>query len=164
MLVFYILQNIKYIMKLLIKQMSETAKLPIYGTPGSAGVDLCSDEDCIIKPGERKCISTGIAIEWVQNNKDDDKPENFYMRLAARSGLSLKQNIDIAAGVCDSSYRGQIGVILINNGRCNFIVLKGDRIAQAILTKIEVFSEILFTNDLSTSDRGNGGFGSTGTN
>lgn len=149
-------------MKLLIKKLSETAQMPIYGDEFAAGCDIRSDEDCIIEAGKRKCVKTGLSIQWIQNNEDDEKPENFYLRLADRSGLAFRYGITILAGVIDYSYRGEIKVILFNSGEDNFVIEKGDRICQGILTKIERLSENEFVDELSETKRGEGGFGSTG--
>jgi dUTP pyrophosphatase len=149
-------------MKLIVKQLTETAQIPTYGDEFAAGLDIRSAKDYIIEPKQRECISTGIAIEWIKNNENDENPENFYMRIAARSGLSVKNNIDLGAGVIDSNYRGEIKVVLINNGTEKFIINTGDRIAQGILTRIIRFDEIVLQTDLSETIRGEGGFGSTG--
>jgi len=149
-------------MKLLIKKLSETVQMPVYGDEYAAGLDLRSDEDCVIEAGKRKCIKTGLSIQWIKNNEDDEEPEKFYLRLAPRSGLGLKKSIDVACGVIDFSYRGEIGVVLINNGEEDFIINKGDKIVQAILTRIQVFSDIEFVDELSNTQRSNGSFGSTG--
>lgn len=150
-------------MKLIVKKLSETSKPPLYGDELAAGADLYANEDCIIKPGERACIGTGIAIEWVKNNKYDEEPESYYMKLSSRSGLSKNFGIEIGAGILDPSYRGEIKVMMFNHGEKEFIVSHGDRICQGILTRITRFSEIEFVDELSETERGQGGFGSTGT-
>lgn len=149
-------------MKLLIKKLSETVQMPVYGDEYAAGLDLRSDEDCVIEAGKRKCIKTGLSIQWIKNNEDDEEPEKFYLRLAPRSGLAFRQGIDIFGGVIDFNYRGEIKAILFNSGEEDFVIEKGDRICQAILTRIERFDEIEFVNELSETERGEGGFGSTG--
>jgi dUTP pyrophosphatase len=150
-------------MKLIVKKLSETALAPKYGDPGAAGADLYSDEDCVIESGKRKCVGTGICVEWIKNNEHDEEPEQFYLRIAPRSGLSVKSGINVLAGICDVSYRGEIKVVLINHGDTDFIINKGDKIAQMIITRITKFDEIEFADELSATERGEKGFGSTGT-
>lgn len=150
-------------MKLIVKKLSETAELPVYGSELSAGLDLRASEDKSIAPNERTCVKTGIAVEWIKNNENDEEPSQFYLRIAPRSGLSVKNGINILAGVVDYPYRGEIGVVLINHGDKEFIIKQGDRIAQAILTRCEIFTEIELSDELSETQRGAGGFGSTGT-
>ena len=167
-------------MKLIVKTLTDDAIIPTYGSVDAAGLDLYASSDYLILPNTRDCISTGIAIEWARSNEFQDKfqdkfqdefqdkfqdenPENFYMRIAPRSGLAYKHGIDVGAGVIDFGYRGEIKVILFNHGDNEFIIKKGDRIAQAILTRIIRFSEIITSDTLSDTQRGSGGFGSTGT-
>lgn len=150
-------------MKLKVKTINSNAKLPTYGSICSAGIDLSSCEDYVIQANSRQAISTGICLEWTKNNENDnEEPSDYYLRIAPRSGLALKNGIDVLAGVIDCDYRGEIKVILQNNGNENFIITKGDRIAQAILTKISRFTEIILTDILEDTIRGEGGFGSTG--
>ena len=104
-------------------QLEFGAVIPTRGTSGSVGLDLSANEDMVVHPGERKCISTGIACGF---------PPNTYGHIAARSGLSLK-GIDIGAGILDPDYTGFIKVLIINNGQENFIVNSGDKIAQLIV-------------------------------
>jgi dUTP pyrophosphatase len=133
---------------------SEFAKAPLRAEQGAAGYDLFSAEDIIIPIKNRKLVSTEISIEI---------PHETYARIAPRSGLSVK-GIDVGAGVVDQSYRGKIKVLLINNSEKDFEVKIGDRIAQLIIEKcfypeVEIVNNI---DDLSTTSRGEGGFGSTG--
>ena len=111
-------------------------------------------EEMIIEPGQRGLIKTNIAVSI---------PESYYGRVAPRSGLSYKKGLDVLAGVIDSDYRGDIGVILLNTGSETFKANLGDRIAQLIIEKCHKASwkEV---NDLSDSVRSSGGFGSTGRN
>ncbi len=150
-------------MRLLIKTLDSSAIVPTYGTDDAAGLDLYANVDLIIPPDTRACVSTGISLEWVKNNELDEEPKNFYLRIAPRSGLAFKNGIDVGAGVVDFGYRGEIKVILFNHGDKEFIISKGDRIAQAILTRIIRFDEISLSDTLSETQRGVGGFGSTGT-
>ncbi len=130
--------------------------LPKYETIGSAGIDLQAgiDEDIIIKPNETKLIKTGIAIAL----------ENGYeAQIRPRSGLALKNSITVlnTPGTIDCDYRGEICVILINHGKNDFVVSKGMRIAQMVISKYEQ-AEIIEVEDLDETARGKGGFGSTG--
>jgi dUTP pyrophosphatase len=136
-----------------IKLLSEDAKVPFRANQTDAGADICSIEDVIITPLERKAIGTGISIEI---------PEGYYGRIAPRSGLAYKNGIDVLAGVLDSSYRGEIKVILFNTDKENsFEIKKGERIAQLIIEDHFNF-EFEVVEDLSDTKRGVGGFGSTG--
>lgn len=125
---------------------------------GDAGIDLYATEDCVVLPGRQKLIKTGISVSF---------SPDYYLRIAPRSGLAYKHGIDVMAGVIDSSYRGEIGVILRNHcypsvqtGEA-FIINRGDRIAQMIPERISQ-EEFVFVEDLNESNRGDGGFGSTG--
>lgn len=129
------------------------AKIPSRSNPTDAGADLCSIEGAMIHPGERKTISTGVSLEI---------PEGFYGRVAPRSGLAAKHGIDVLAGVIDSSYRGEVKVVLINTDKHNtFHISEGDRIAQLIIESHFNFP-IIESSSLSESRRGKDGFGSTG--
>ena len=131
---------------------------PTYQTKFSAGMDLMSflKEPIIIKSGEFKLISTGIHIKL---------PETFEAQVRSRSGLALKKGVSVlnSPGTIDSDYRGEIGVILINHSKNDFIVKSGDRIAQLVIAKHE---SIIWKNvdSIDSSLRGDGGFGSTGLN
>ena len=143
-------------MQLNIKKLYDDVTLPQYGSPFAAGLDLSSYVDTVVEPKSRKLISTGISISWNSENE-------YYMRIAPRSGLSVKNNIDIGAGVVDSDYRGEIFVCFINNdNEKSYVIKKGERIAQMILTRIERFNNIAVVDDHSITLRGTGGFGSTG--
>jgi dUTP pyrophosphatase len=135
---------------------SEKSQVPKRAEDGAAGYDLYSSEEKIINKGERILVSTDISIQL---------PHETYGRVAPRSGLSVK-GIDVGAGVIDESYRGVVKVLLINNGCDNFTIKVGDRIAQLIIEKCyyPVPTVVESIKDLSISDRGEGGFGSTGIN
>jgi dUTP pyrophosphatase len=136
-----------------IKTLNINAKLPTTSTIFSAGYDLASTEEVVIAPHERKLVKTGLMLEI---------PPGYYGRIAPRSGLALKHGIDVFAGVIDSDYRGEIGVILYNSDKeKSFHISTGDRIAQIIFEKCYHFD---FENQdiLSDTSRGEGGFGSTG--
>jgi len=144
-------------MNLSIKLLDENAKMPEYGSFYAAGLDIFSNESVEVLPSTRKVISTGISLSW-----DGEDAENYYLRIAPRSGLSVKNCIDIGAGVIDFDYRGEIKIVFINNGTSTYQVSKGDKIAQMILEKINRFSVIQIMEELSDTERGFGGFGSTG--
>lgn len=136
-----------------IKLLSENAKVPFRANATDAGADICSIENLVIQPLERKAVPTGIILEI---------PEGYYGRIAPRSGLAYKNGIDVLAGVVDSSYRGEIKVILFNTDNKNsFEIKEGDRIAQLIIETHFNF-EFEIAQDISYTDRGSGGFGSTG--
>lgn len=132
--------------------INNDAIIPTKGSALSAGYDLYSTVDECIKPNERKLIDTGMQLEI---------PFGVYGRIAPRSGLAVKFGVDVMAGVIDPDYRGNIKVLLINHGDTDFIIHKGDRIAQLIF---EVCATAIFTvtNILNTTIRGANGFGSTG--
>lgn len=131
-------------------------ELPTYATKGSAGMDLRANlqEDVVIAPGERKLISTGLKISL---------PVGYEAQIRPRSGLALKKGVTVlnSPGTVDSDYIGDIGVILINHGEDNFTVANGDRIAQMVIAKHEVV-EFEQVERLEETERGSGGFGSTG--
>ena len=130
--------------------------IPVYKTKGSVGFDIESNEDVIIKPGERKLIHTGLYMEI---------PAGYELQVRPRSGLSLKDGFVTILGTIDNDYRGEIGVIGVNiNDTGYFQIDKGDRIAQGVLAPIEIakFEKVDSIDELSKTDRGTGGFGSTG--
>jgi dUTP pyrophosphatase len=133
---------------------SPLATIPLRADNGSAGYDLTSIEDVTVLSGERKLVSTGLIIEI---------PNNTYARIAPRSGLSCK-GIDIGAGVVDSTYRGIVKVLFINNSSSNYEIKVGNRIAQLILERIETpeIIQIYDKDELLQTNRNDGGFGSTG--
>lgn len=131
-------------------------KLPQYETEYSAGMDLRAflDEPVILKPLERKIIPTGLYISI---------PKGFEAQVRPRSGLSIKQGITVlnSPGTIDADYRGEIGVILINLSNKDFTINNGDRIAQMIFAKHERINWNV-VETLDKTERGEGGFGSTG--
>ena len=136
-----------------VRILDADGRLPVRSNPTDAGADLFSAESLMIHPGERATVSTEISLEI---------PEGFYGRVAPRSGLASKHGVDVLAGVVDSSYRGEVKVVLLNTDRSNtFFVEKGDRIAQLIV-EAHFNLPIVETDSLSESGRGSGGFGSTG--
>ena len=126
------------------------SKAPTKADPGCAGYDVFSSGMDVIKKGTRKLISTGISIEI---------PRHYYVRVAPRSGMSVK-GIDVGAGVIDSSYRGELKVLMINNSDNTLIFETGTRIAQLIMEQCYE-PDISIVDELSESER-HGGFGSTG--
>ena len=128
--------------------------LPQQATPGSAGYDLASAEEVVLAPMERRLVSTGIRIAL---------PQGYECQLRPRSGLALKHGITLpnTPATIDSDYRGEVKVALINLGAEPFTVTRGMRIAQMIFAPVEqaTFQEVA---ELPRSDRGEGGFGSTG--
>ena len=139
-------------MSLSFKLLSENAMCPTRGKPGDAGLDLYSAVDFIIPAYKHSAVPTNIAVEI---------PPNYYGRIAPRSGLAYKNGIDVFAGVADSSYRGELKVILFNGSPNDFKISKGDRIAQLIVTPYLHLDPVV-VEELSNTERGDGGFGSTG--
>ena len=141
-------------MKLKIKKLNPEAIIPAYQTELSAGFDLHSIEDYIIKPMERKLIKTGLAFEI---------EPGYEVQIRPRSGLAFKHGITVlnSPGTIDADYRGEIMVLLINLGSEEFEIKKGERIAQAVIAPV-VQAEFEEVDSLSETKRGKGGFGSTG--
>lgn len=135
-----------------VKLLSNTAKKPTRGSYQSAGFDLYANENTAVLGGQRRIISTGIAVQ---------APDGCYLRVAPRSGLAAKHGIDILAGVIDADYTGEIKVIMQNNDGEPFDIHVGDRIAQLIPEKIWV-GEIELVSVLAETYRGDGAMGSTG--
>ena len=141
-------------MKLKIKKLKNEAVIPSYQTKEAAGFDLHSIEDVVLKPGERKLIGTGLAFEIEYG---------YEVQIRPRSGLAFKHGITVlnSPGTIDSDYRGEIKVLLINHSDEEFEIKKGDRIAQAVVASV-IQAEIVEVEELSSTERGEGGFGSTG--
>lgn len=138
--------------KFRIALLSNNAKVPTLGSPGAAGYDLYAAEECLVHPENRALVSTDIAVEV---------PIGYYARIAPRSGLACK-GVTVDAGVVDADYRGTVKVLLVNHKKVDpYHVKKGDRIAQMILEKILTL-EIEVVDSLGSTERGTGGFGSTG--
>uniref|UniRef100_A0A8C5W670 Deoxyuridine 5'-triphosphate nucleotidohydrolase n=1 Tax=Microcebus murinus TaxID=30608 RepID=A0A8C5W670_MICMU len=141
-------------MQLRFARLSEHATAPTRGSARAAGYDLYSAYDYTIPSMEKAVVKTDIQIAL---------PSGCYGRVAPRSGLAAKHFIDVGAGVIDEDYRGNVGVVLFNFGKENFEVKKGDRIAQLICERI-FYPEIEEVQVLDDTERGSGGFGSTGKN
>jgi dUTP pyrophosphatase len=137
-----------------IKKLNQFSPLPKYETSGSAGLDISSSEDLVIKSGEIKLVKTGIAIA-LENG--------FEAQIRPRSGLALKNGITVlnSPGTIDSDYRGEICVILINHSTQDFVMTKGMRIAQMVVSRYEQ-AKIEEVKNLDETSRGASGFGSTG--
>jgi dUTP pyrophosphatase len=134
------------------KKLSDNAFDPVKGSEKAAGFDLRAAYGYIVRSKGKELVNTDLQMEI---------PEGCYGRVAPRSGLAIKNFIDVGAGVIDSDYRGNVGVILFNFGKEDFVIQKGDRIAQLICEKIEYPELLEVKTDLSVTERGDGGFGST---
>jgi dUTP pyrophosphatase len=141
---------------LFIKLEVEGAKLPSYGSEYAAGMDICSCEKVVVPSHGRALVSTGFSISIPENIMN-----KYYLRIAPRSGLAVKQGITTGAGVIDSDYRGVVKVLLFNHGDDDFVVNVGDRIAQMIMERI-MRPDFHLVDNHEESMRGVGGFGSTG--
>ncbi|XP_052097555.1 deoxyuridine 5'-triphosphate nucleotidohydrolase-like [Mytilus californianus] len=135
-------------------KLTANALSPTRGSKLAAGYDLYSAYDYKIPSKGKVCAMTDIQIAL---------PEGCYGRVAPRSGLAAKHFIDVGAGVIDQDYRGNVGVVMFNFGEQEFVVNKGDRIAQLICERIYI-PELEECENLNKTERGEGGFGSTGTN
>ncbi|MEJ6595349.1 dUTP diphosphatase [Parasphingorhabdus sp.] len=128
--------------------------LPSYETAGSAGMDVRAAEELVIAPRKRGLIGTGFAFAI---------PEGYEIQVRPRSGLALKKGVSIpnTPGTIDSDYRGELKIILINHGEEDFVIQRGDRIAQIVVAPVQrgILNEVA---DLDETQRGSGGFGSTG--
>lgn len=133
---------------------ADGASLPLYKSAGSAGADICSTEDCSINPNSWEIIPTGLFPEI---------PENFEIQVRSRSGLAAKNGVFVlnSPGTVDSDYRGEIKVILANMGKEPFEIKKGDRIAQIVVSPV-IQADFLTVEEISATERGENGFGSTG--
>ena len=139
-----------------VKRLAHGAGLPLpaYATSGAAGMDVVSAEDVTIAPGARHAVATGFALAI---------PQGYEIQARPRSGLALKHGITVpnTPGTIDSDYRGELKVILINLGDEPFAIARGDRVAQLVLAPVvqAAWDEIA---ELDSTERGEGGFGSTG--
>lgn len=141
--------------KVLITRLDPSVPLPKYGKPGDAGADLASRIDFTLPAGERALIPTGISVAL---------PPGYVALVHPRSGLAIKNGISMVntPGTVDASYRGELQIILINHDKSeDFVIKKGDRIAQLVIQKVEQ-AEFIEVEALPGTDRGAGGFGSTG--
>lgn len=138
------------------RSSSNPLPLPVYQTPHAAGMDLTADIEVpiVLEPGERKLIPTGLIIEL---------PVGFEAQIRPRSGLALKKGLTMAnsPGTIDADYRGEVGVIAINLGRDAVIIERGERIAQMVVAPV-VQAQWIEVEEVESTARGAGGFGSTG--
>lgn len=134
--------------------------LPGYATPDSAGLDLLAavDSDLVLRPGARALVPTGLVIAL---------PAGYEAQVRPRSGLAIRHGITLpnSPGTVDADYRGEVKVILANIGNEDFVISRGMRIAQMVVAPVTrlVWDEVASSDDLPSSERGDGGFGSTGT-
>ncbi|MEH6701242.1 dUTP diphosphatase [Parasphingorhabdus sp.] len=139
-----------------VKRLDHAGDLPLpsYETSGSAGMDVRAAEALTIAPGKRGLAGTGFAFAI---------PEGYEIQVRPRSGLALKKGISIpnSPGTIDSDYRGELKVILINHGEDDFVIQRGDRIAQIVVAPVQR-GNLVETDNLDDTARGSGGFGSTG--
>jgi dUTP pyrophosphatase len=128
--------------------------LPSYATPGAAGLDVVAAEDFDLAPGQRHAVATGFAVAI---------PPGFEIQVRPRSGLAFKHGLSVpnAPGTIDSDYRGELKVLLINHGDAPFAIRRGERIAQLVPAAV-VLARFEEVDELDATDRGQGGFGSTG--
>ena len=144
--------------KALIKKLNKEVNIPEYKTNGSSGLDLEAfiEKDVVVKPYETALIPTGLSVAI---------EEHLEIQIRPRSGLAARNNITVlnTPGTIDSDYRGELKVILINLGNEDFIIQKGDRIAQMVICPV-IKTEFKIVNELPKTLRGSGGFGSTGKN
>lgn len=153
-----------------VKKMNEAAELPKYAKPGDSGFDLVAAEDVIIEPLQTKVVPTGLAFEI---------PPGYELQVRPRSGISRKTHLRVVLGTVDSGFRGEVGVIIQNVSHLGnsivhgvseefgiyasvtYEIKKGDRIAQGVIAPVETAC-FVETDELSESERGDNGFGSTG--
>ena len=142
--------------KILIKKLNPSVKLPSYKTKGASGMDLMAfiEKPINLKPGKSCLVPTGLSVAF---------PKECEIQIRPRSGLAAKSNISIlnTPGTIDSDYRGELKIILFNHSSENFIINNNDRVAQMVLTPV-IKMELEETNELPESIRNEGGFGSTG--
>ena len=142
-------------MKIEVTRLDPGLPLPIYARAGDAGLDLIAAEDTQLKPGERSAVGTGLAVAI---------PEGFAGFVHPRSGRALKEGLTVAnaPGTIDAGYRGEVKVILVNLDPSEPVyVTRGEKIAQLIIQRVE-HGELVEVEELPGSERGGGGFGSTG--
>jgi len=142
-------------LKVLITRLDESVPVPRYAKPGDAGADICTRIDLTIEPGERVLAPTGLSIAL---------PDGYAAFVHPRSGLAIKHGVSMVntPGTVDAGYRGELQIILINHDLREAISFKkGDRIAQLVIQKVER-AEFIEVETLPGTDRGSGGFGSTG--
>jgi dUTP pyrophosphatase len=142
------------VIKLPLTRLDPSIELPSYAREGDAGLDLRAAHDATLEPGSRGLVGTGLAVAI---------PPGYAGLVLPRSGLALNQGVTVlnAPGLVDAGYRGELKVLLVNHGDKPVLVRRGDRIAQLVIQPVER-AELIEVNELPTSRRGAGGFGSTG--
>jgi dUTP pyrophosphatase len=142
------------VIKLPLKRLDPSVELPSYACEGDAGLDLRAAHDATLEPGHRGLVGTGLAVAI---------PTGFAGLVLPRSGLALGQGVTVlnAPGLVDAGYRGELKVLLVNHGDQPIVVRRGDRIAQLVIQAVER-AELVEVGELPASERGAGGFGSTG--
>jgi dUTP diphosphatase len=135
-----------------VKKLKEDAIVPCRQSAGSVGYDLCSGESSVVPAKGKALIKTNVAIAL---------PRGTYGRVAPRSSLAVKSHIDVGAGVIDPDYRGNVGVVLFNFADQDFAVAQGDRIAQLVVERVAT-PRVVQVDQLDDTERGSGGYGSTG--
>lgn len=135
-------------------KIKPSAIIPSYAHEGDAGMDLFSTENYLLKSMRRCVVSTGLKVEI---------PQGYELQIRPKSGLALKKGLSMpnSPGTIDAGYRGELGVVVINLGKEDIEINSGDKVAQAVMNKIEI-AEIEEVEELSETSRGDGGFGSTG--
>ncbi len=139
-------------MHLRVKKLTPTAILPKYANPGDAGLDIYADETVVLQPNEKKTIKTGIAFAL---------PPNHVGLVWDKSGLASKFHLHTFAGVIDESYRGELQIVIGNFGSASYTIEKGKKIAQLLVQPIS-YTSVEEVSELAETQRGSGGFGSTG--
>lgn len=138
-----------------VKKLNPEAKLPARAHDTDAGWDVCSVSEGWLNPGEYRVVPTGLQVQI---------PEGWEIQVRSRSGLAAKYGISVlnSPGTIDAGYLGEIGIILINNGVDALYIKKGDRIAQLVPHKVDKVTFLEAADDFAETERGTGGFGSSG--
>ncbi len=141
-------------MTIKIKKLHQDAVVPRYAKEHDAGMDFYASESLVLQPGERRLVSTGIAMAI---------PSGYVGLIWDKSGIATKHGLKTMAGVIDAGYRGEIRILVHNLGNEEFVVEKGNKVAQMLIQPVEQ-REVMEVEKLDSTDRGEGGFGSTGVN
>jgi len=142
------------VIQVLVKRLDPSMPLPAYARPGDAGLDLHAAHDVTLEPGERALVGTGLAVAIAFG---------FAGLVLPRSGLARAQGVTVlnAPGLVDAGYRGELKVLLVNHGGEPLTLRRGERVAQLVIQRVES-AELIEVAELPPSERGEGGFGSTG--
>jgi dUTP pyrophosphatase len=142
--------------KIIVHGSFESGRMPVYSSAHASGADIeaCLEEDLVLQPGERALVSTGLKLEI---------PEGYEAQVRPRSGCAVKHGVTVlnSPGTIDADYRGEVKIILINLGHEAFTIHNGDRIAQMVFSPV-IHAEFYPNAQISATERGEGGFGSTG--